>query len=95
MNSNRFFQVSPTDYKSIRISLDAQWNHPNGKAETCMPPAALAVTNGARNVIVHVLREVCDWPEVAPVLADLLANGHAVEVDAATYLSHVPSSPDP
>jgi len=87
MSTNRFFLVDETTYESIRQSLDAMWGHPNGGTVTCMPPAADAVRNANGIIIAPVLRETCEWPEVAAVLAQLLAANAITETDEDAYFA--------
>ena len=88
--TNRFFSVSPAVYEQVRAGLDSQWGHPNGRADTCMVPAAQAVAAGGGNVVACVLREQCEWPEVAAAIAQLTAAGLATEITAEEYFALTP-----
>lgn len=85
--TNRYFSVSPATYEAVRGQLDATWGHPNGRAETCMVPAAQAVADGQGNVVACVLREQCEWPEVAAAIEQLTTAGLATEISADEYFN--------
>ena len=90
MNTNRFFLVPDDTYEQVRLSLDAMWGHPNGRTQTCMPPAADAVRNADGVIVAPVLIETCNWPEVATVLAQLLAGNVITEVTYEDYKACLP-----
>jgi hypothetical protein len=94
MSTNRFFLVNAATYESIRANLDAMWGHPSNGTQTCMPPASEAVKNAQGIIVCPVLRETCDWPEVAAVLSQLLSANIITEVDESAYLSALPNSPE-
>jgi hypothetical protein len=95
MTTNRFFLVDAATYEQVRQSLDAMWGHPSNGTVTCMPPADQAVRNADNLIIAPVLRETCDWSEVAAVLSQLLSANVIKEVDESAYLSALPQSPEP
>ena len=95
MTTNRFFLVDDTTYEQVRGSLDAMWGHPSEGTVTCMPPAAEAVRNADGIIIAPVLRETCEWPEVATVLAQLITAGAISETDEAAYFECLPKSEFP
>jgi hypothetical protein len=88
--TNRFFLVPEPVYMQVRSQLDAHWQHPNGRADTCMVPASEAVRDEHGTIICPVLRETCDWPEVAATIAQLLAAGIITETDEQTYFNAQP-----
>lgn len=90
MDSNRFFLLSAEVYEFVRTELDRVMGHPNGKAETCMPPAAEARKWNDTRCIAAVLRVHCDWPEVSPRIAQLLSTGAAEEITAEAYAAAQP-----
>jgi hypothetical protein len=92
---NRYFVVPPAVYEQIRQSLDAQWGHPNGRAETCMVPAADAIKDGNGNVIAPVLATICEWPEVAGAIAQLTDAGLVTEISDAEYFALQPTTTEP
>jgi hypothetical protein len=93
MSTNRFFLVDAGTYESIRANLDAMWGHPSNGTATCMPPAAEAVKNAQGIIFCPVLRDTCDWPEVAAVLSQLLSANVITEADESAYfLALSPSS---
>ena len=80
--NNRRFQVSEALYESIRLGLDVLFGHPNGHADTCLPPVAEAPRHEDLPVVC-VLAEMCEWAGVAELLAELVGNGSAVELEGA------------
>ena len=86
--NHRFFATSREVYDQTRVALDALFEHPNSRAETCMEPTPSVVLGD--DVYVALPVEMTEWPEVAPLLADLLAGGMAEEIDEATYRAAMP-----
>lgn len=92
MDSNRFFVLSAPVYELARAGLDAAFGHPNGKAETCMPPASLA-PQFSGNPVAIVLRTQAEWPEVATAIAQLIGSGAATEITAEQFHAAQPAPP--
>jgi hypothetical protein len=92
MNTNRFFLVADNVYESIRADFDTLWEHPSNGTETCMPPVSKAVRNASGVIVCPVLRETCEWAEVATILAQLLSDGIIVETDEAEYIASLPTT---
>lgn len=85
MSTNRFFLVPDAVYESARGQLDALWNHPSNGTETCMVPLSEAVRNANGVIVCPVLLETCGWPDVAPILTQLLGSGAITETDEDEY----------
>lgn len=82
MDSNRYFLLSQELYQQIRALLDAVFQHPNGKAETCLHPAPVLHEGRA---VVGILLSMMEWPEVAASVTSLIASGQIEEVTASEY----------
>jgi hypothetical protein len=95
MTTNRFFLANEATYEAIRQTMDTLWGHPKGGTQTCMPPAADAVRNDDNLIIAPVLRETCEWTEVAAALAQLLDANAITEVDEAAYRACLPTTEFP
>lgn len=86
---SRYFTITPAAYSSARAELDLAFGHPNGKAETTLPPEPVALTPDGK-ALVAIRAEFAQWPEVAPLLAGLLASGEAVEINQEEYFAALP-----
>lgn len=95
MITNRFFLVTDSIYESIRADLDAFWGHPSNGTETCMLPASKAVRNASGVIVCPVLRETCEWKEVAAILTQLIDDGVITETDEAEYIAAQPTLTEP
>lgn len=93
MDSNRFFVLSAPLYEQVRGGLDLAFDHPNGKAATCLPPAAEAPLWTDGRPIAAVLSEQCASPEVAGMIAQLTAAGAAQEITAEQFHASRPQLP--
>jgi hypothetical protein len=91
--TNRFFRVPAPVYEQVRAGLDAEWQHPNGRAETCMVPSDQAVRDSG-DVLCPVHVEMCDWPSVAGILAQLLGSETITEITEADYFAALPPTED-
>jgi hypothetical protein len=91
MSTNRFFLVSDAVYESVREQLDTLWGHPSDGTETCMAPASEAIRNAQGVIMCPVLRETCEWAEVAPILTQLLDASVIIETDESEYIAAQPS----
>ncbi len=85
---HRYFQTSREVYDTARLSLDAAFGHPNGRAETCLPPEPPVASGDT--VYLALPSEMAAWPEVEPLLAGLLADGQAVEIAEGEYQAVMP-----
>jgi hypothetical protein len=92
--TNRFFRVPATVYEQVRAGLDAEWQHPNGRADTCMVPSDQAVRDGD-DVLCAVHIEMCEWPSVATTIAQLLASETITEITETDYFAALPTPDDP
>jgi hypothetical protein len=81
--SHRFFTTSQGIYDAARQALDVIFGHPNGKADTCLPPEPLTLPDG--RVVIGVLEAMTQWQEVTPLIDGLLESGAAVEITAQEY----------
>ncbi|MES2706398.1 MAG: hypothetical protein V4726_07325 [Verrucomicrobiota bacterium] len=97
---NRFFRTSPAIYSAARAGLDAAFGHPkivvieDGTPVitlSCLPPVEAAVTGGDGKIIAVVRTADCEMPEVAPLIAALLASEAAEEVTDAEYFVALPT----
>ena len=91
--TNRFFRVPTPVYEQVRAGLDAEWQHPNGRADTCMVPSDQAVRDG-EDVLCAVHVEMCEWPSVATTIAHLLATNTITEITEADYFAALPPTED-
>lgn len=88
MIGHRFFKVEVATYQTARQTLDALFGHPNGRAETCLPPEPELAADG--RALVAVRAEFAAWPEVEPLIEALLGTGEAVEVSEQEYFAALP-----
>lgn len=86
-DSHRFFRASPEVYEGARLYLDAAFGHPKPGTSTCMPPVAEAPTDGEGRAYIALTLEQCAWPEVGPILDDLLASEQVEEVPRGDWES--------
>ena len=94
MQPNRFFVLTVQVYEQVRAGLDAAFQHPNGKAITCLPPAADAPKWTDGKPIATVLSSQCAWPEVSGMIAQLTGTGAAQEITAEQFHSSRPQLPE-
>lgn len=88
--SHRFFKTTREVYDAARSGLDAAFGHPNGKADTCMPPEPPTTEGG--KVLVAILTAMTEWPEVALLIESMLTSGDVTEITSEEYHSHIPDS---
>jgi hypothetical protein len=93
MIRQRFFRTaSDSVYEQARLTLDAAWGHPtaDGKAITCIDPAAIAPRDAQGRIVLAVREEFCTYSVAVDLLPQLLASGAVEEIDEATYLAAMP-----
>lgn len=85
--TQRFFRCLAGDsaYESIRLSLDGTWGHV--APMTCIDPASVAPRDGQGRVLLAVWSSFCEYPAVAAMLPDLLAEGVVEEITQEQYES--------
>ena len=88
----RFFTMPAGVYESARAALDLAFGLPNGKAETCLPPAADAPQHHGACVI-PLRGEWAQWPEVAAMLEQMTASGAVTEISLADFMASRPVPP--
>lgn len=97
----RFFLLSAGLHESIRAGLDAAWGHPRTEVSadgvevvtvTCMSPASELPTHADGGVYAAVLALDCDRPEVAGMLAGLIASGEIIEITETEWRAAQASS---
>lgn len=86
----RYFKVDPQTYEQSRLYLDSLFGHPNGRADTCLPPEPPTTEDG--KALVAIPESMTEWPEVAPLIESLLSGGVAIEITQDQYSSHIPDS---
>lgn len=81
-------------YESVRLQLDAAWGLPNAAGTaTCFDPVSVAPRDNQGRVLLAVDDEFCQYAEVAAILPELLASGAVEEIDQATYMEAVSTTP--
>ena len=87
--NERYFRCLGGDesYESVRLSLDAAWNHV--APMTCIAPAAIAPRDSQGRIILAVWSSFCQYDAAAAALPGLLAGGVVEEIDEATYRAAV------
>lgn len=82
-------------YEQIRLTLDAEWGHPNAetKTVTCVDPAAVAPRDAQGRIMLAVDASFCEYAEVAAILPALLASGSVEEIGEAAYVEAVSRAP--
>jgi hypothetical protein len=86
----RFFALTDAVYEAARTGLDTTLGFPDALTISCMPVAADALHDASGRVLVALAPDLASGPDVAPLLASLLTNGQAVEIDEATYRAAMP-----
>ena len=91
----RYFRASAATYESMRLGLNSAWGMPNAGTQSCYTAAdnPAVPRDEAGRLYLSVHSEWCEWPAVAAVLPDLLANGAVEEVTREDYLSALPVGP--
>lgn len=84
-HSHRFFRTSTEVYEGARAYMDSVFGHPKPGTTTCISPVAEAPKDDEGRVYVALAHAQCSWPEVAPVLEDLLAAQQVEEVEEADW----------
>lgn len=95
MLSQRYFRASAETYEAMRLGLNEAWGFPDAGTQSCyMAADNQAVPKDAAGMLyLAVHSDWCDWPAVAAVLPDLLANGSVEEVDRDAYMAALPVGP--
>ncbi len=91
--THRFFRTSRAVYDAARAQLDAAFGHPRAQAETCLPPDPPLALGDA--VFVALPFEMTEWPEVAPMIANLISTGDAAEIAEQDYYAEMPQEDQP
>jgi hypothetical protein len=91
---NRFFRITdPVAYEAVRLELNEQWNMPLG--ESVYAPLAEAPLDTAGRILLGILAQHCELPDIAAALAEMDARGWGEEISEADYWSSVPSPVSP
>lgn len=85
----RYFKIDPQAYEQSRLYLDSLFEHPNGRADTCIPPEPIIHEGKA---MLACPDEFADWAEVAPLIAELLSSGEAEEITQEEYEASISES---
>ena len=85
---NRYFRCfSDEAYEQARLSLDEVWGHPtfDGRTVTCVDPANVGPRDTQGHIMVAIRSRVCEWPEVAAMIGNLLGSGIGREITEDEY----------
>ncbi len=89
---NRFFRTSAEVYTKTREALDRAFEHPNSRADTCLPPVEEAPKDTKGQVYLAVLDQMFKWPVVQDNVDNLIKAGLVEEIDEKQYREIFPPS---